>query len=116
MTRETSNRNTALFAFLAGATAVALAALFTSSKGAQARKALADLGRSTRGKARRLASRGTRAWEAFKDDPADLHAASGQDLRGKAAGVYQDIKDNTQAMDGETRAAPVDPAGDPGRA
>lgn len=115
MTRETSNRNTVLFAFLAGATAAALAALFTTSKGAQARKALADLGRRTRGKARRLAGRGTRAWEAFKDDPADLHGPSGQDLRGKAAGVYQDIKDNTQPKDAETRVTPVDPDIDLGR-
>jgi hypothetical protein len=34
MTRGTSTRNIALFAFIAGAAAVALAVLFTSSKGA----------------------------------------------------------------------------------
>ena len=43
MTRDSSNRKIAIFAFIAGATAVALAALVT--KGAQARKALANLGR-----------------------------------------------------------------------
>jgi hypothetical protein len=109
MTRASSNRNVAIFAFIAGATAVALAALAASSKGAQARKALANLGRRTKGKARLLAGRGTRAWEAFKEDPADLHPDSGQDLRGKAAGVWQDAQDNTQAM------GVVDLASDPGK-
>ncbi len=115
MARKTSTRKTALFAVIAGTAAVGLLTLFTSSKGAQARKDLAALGRRLKTKARLLAGRGTRAWEAFKDDPADLHPASGQDLRGKAAGVWQDTKDNTEAIGVETRLTPVDPASDLGR-
>ena len=98
MTRESSNRDMAILAFIAGTTTIALATLVTSSKGAQARKALANLGRRTKDKARLLARRSTRAWEAFTDDPADPHPASGQDLRGKAAGVWQDSENNTQAI------------------
>ena len=114
MTRETSARNIALFAFIAGAAAVALAVLFTSSKGAQARKDLAGLGRRLRTKTRLLAGRGARAWEALKEDPADLHQASGQDQRGKAAGVWQDTKDRTEDVVAEPRTT-GDIANDLGR-
>jgi hypothetical protein len=114
MTRETSTRNIALFAFIAGVAAVALTVLFTSSKGAQARKGLAGLGRRLRTKTRLLAGRGTRAWAALKEDPADLHPASGQDQRGKAAGVWQDTMDRTEDVVAEPRA-PGDVASDLGR-
>lgn len=71
MPQETSPRNIAFFVFLAGAAAGALATLFTSSKG---------------------------AWGPFKGADEDPYPESGQDLRGKAAGVWQDVKDRAEAM------------------
>jgi hypothetical protein len=103
ITRETISRNTAIFAFITGAVAATLAVLFTSSKGAVARKNLADLGGRMKGKAKLLAGRGARSWKASKDDPAEAHPASGQDPRGKAAGTWQDIMDRTEAMATEAR-------------
>jgi len=116
MARATCTSKTALFAVIAGAAAMGLVTLFTSSKGAQARKDLAALGRHLKTKARLLAGRGTRAWEAFKEDPEDLHPASGQDQRGKAAGVWQDAKDRAGALGMEARLPPADPANGLGRA
>jgi len=111
----TRDRNTALFAFLAGAAAGALAIAFASSKGAQLRRDLAGLGRRAKDRAGHLAERGSRAWEAFRTDPADPHPASGQDQRGKAAGVWQDTMDRAEPLGTEMRPNPGDIASDLGR-
>jgi len=113
MTQETVAGNTAIFAFLTGAAAVALAVLFTSSRGAVARKNLAGLGGRVKDKL--LTGRDARAMEAFKDAPAQVHPASGQDLRGKAAGVWQDIMDRAGTMTIEARHTAGDIASDLGR-
>jgi hypothetical protein len=44
----------------------------------------------------------------------DPHPASGEDQRGKAAGVWQDAKDHVEARIAETRPSPagVEPVSD----
>jgi uncharacterized membrane protein len=44
---------------------------------------------------------------ASRGAPADPHPASGEDLRGKAAGVWQDAKDHVEARIAETRPCPA---------
>lgn len=89
---------TALLAFLAGAAVGVLAIALTSSRLAQVCQDLAGLGRRMKGQAGLLAKRGGRAWEAFKEDAVDPHPATGQDLRGQAAGVWQDTSERTERV------------------
>ena len=49
----------------------------------------------------------SRASRASRGAPADPHPASGEDLRGKAAGVWQDAKDHVEARIAETRPCPA---------
>ena len=86
MARIHDPRTTLLLSFCAGAAAGALAVLFTWSRASRA-------------------SRGA---------PVDPHPASGEDQRGKAAGVWQDAKDHVEARIAETRPSPagVEPVSD----
>lgn len=99
MSNDSSSRNTTLLAFFAGAAVGALAvALTTPKSGAQAREDLAGLGRRIKDKVGHFSQRGTRAWEGLQEPAKDPHPASGQDLRGQAAGAYQDIKDGAERL------------------
>ncbi len=98
MSQTTTSRNTALFAFLAGVAAGALIGALTSSRHALVSQSLAALARRMKGQAGLLAKRGGRAWEAFKEDAVDPHPATGQDLRGQAAGVWQDTSERTERV------------------
>ncbi len=110
MSQPASSRNATLLTFLAGAVAGALVVALTSSRGAaRSRARIAGLGRGVKDRFGRWTRRGGRVWEALQDPPEDPHPASGQDLRGKAAGVWQDAKDRSAGLDGET-LPPVDPA------
>ena len=106
MTRETSSRNTAFFA---GVAVGALAVASTTSKGQVALADLAALGLRLKGKAGLLAERGARAWEVLRSDPADPHPASGEDLRGKAAGVWQDTRDRAGILGAAETLDPLPP-------
>jgi hypothetical protein len=113
MSQTASSRNNALLAFFAGAAAGALTVALTSSRLAQVRQELAGLGRRVKGQAGLLAERGGRAWEAFKEDAVDPHPATGQDMRGQAAGVWQDTSDRTE-MVAQARQTPGGLASDLG--
>lgn len=91
----------------------ALAVALTSPRVAQVRQELAGLGRRVKGQAGLLAERGGRAWAAFKEDAVDPHPATGQDLRGQAAGVWQDTSDRPE-MVAQARQTPGGLASDLG--
>lgn len=98
MSQTTSSRNNTLLAFFVGAAAGALAVALMPSRVAQVGQELAGLGRRVKGQAGLLAERGVRAWEAFKEDAVDPHPATGQDLRGQAAGVWQNPSERLEMV------------------
>ena len=113
MSNDSSSRNNALLLFFGGAALGALTvAFFTPRARAQAREDLASLGRRIKGKAGHLAHRSTQAWNALQGEPADPHPASGQDLRGQAAGAWQDVKDVAERLVTDVKQLPAEVAKD----